>query len=122
MSPPWKASVGAFAIYQSGQPWEEHNYRFYPVSIRGTSTSDTNRYGEPAGSRRTDSHYQLDLNYSQDISLTERLKLQLVANAFNIFNKQTPYNFQPSIHLSTFGQPASYYDPRRLELTARVRF
>ena len=33
---PWKASVGAFAIYQSGQPWEEHNYRFYPTSIRAS--------------------------------------------------------------------------------------
>ena len=117
----WKATAGFFFVFQSGSPWESTNYEIYRP-LTGTSTSDTNRYGEPAGSRRTDSHYQLDLNYSQDIRMTERLKIQLIANAFNIFNKQTPYNFQPSVHSSTFAQPQSYFDPRRLELTARLRF
>lgn len=117
----WKATAGFFFVFQSGSPWESTNYELYRPLV-GTSTSDTNRYGEPAGSRRTDSHYQLDFNYSQDIKLTERLKVQLIANVFNVFNKQTPYNFQPSVHSSVFGQPASYFDPRRLELTARLRF
>ncbi|HQZ18567.1 MAG TPA: TonB-dependent receptor, partial [Vicinamibacteria bacterium] len=117
----WKATAGFFFVFQSGTPWEAMNYEIYRPLV-GTSTSDTNRYAEPAGSRRTDSHYQLDFNYSQDIKMTERLKLQLVANVFNVFNKQTPYNYQPSVHSSVFGQPASYFDPRRLELTARLRF
>ena len=117
----WKATTGFFFVFQSGTPWEAMNYEIYRPLV-GTSTSDTNRYAEPAGTRRTDSHYQLDLNYSQDIKMTERLKLQLIANLFNVFNKQTPYNYQPSVHSSVFGQPASYFDPRRLELTARLRF
>jgi hypothetical protein len=118
---PWKATAGFFFVYQSGGPWESTNYEIYKP-LTGTSTSDTNRYGEPAGSRRTDAHYQLDLNYSQDIKLTERLKVQILANAFNVFNRQTPYNYQPSVHSSVFNQPASFYDPRRLELAARIRF
>jgi hypothetical protein len=117
----WKATAGFFFVFQSGSPWESTNFEIYRPLV-GTSTSDTNRYGEPAGSRRTESHYQLDFNYSQDIRLTERLKLQLVGNVFNIFNKQTPYNFQPSVHSSVFAQPASFYDPRRLEIDARIRF
>ena len=117
----WKASAGFFFVFQSGSPWESTNYEIYRPLV-GTSTSDTNRYAEPAGTRRTDSHYQLDFNYSQDIKMTERLKLQLIANVFNVFNKQTPYNYQPSVHSSVFAQPASYFDPRRLELTARLRF
>ena len=117
----WKASAGFFFVAQSGSPWESTNYEIYRPAV-GTSTSDTNRYGEPAGSRRTPSHYQLDLNYSQDIKMTDRIKLQLVANLFNVFNKQTPYNFQPSVHSSVFNQPASFFDPRRLEVDARIRF
>ena len=117
----WKASAGFFFLYQSGSPWESTNYELYRP-LTGTNTSDTNRYGEPAGSRRTDSHYQLDFNYSQDVKITERLKFQVVGNVFNVFNKQTPYNFQPSVHSSLYAQPASFYDPRRLELDLRLRF
>lgn len=116
----WKASAGIFFVFQNGQPWEATNYELYRAFT--TSTSDTNRYGEPAGSRRGPNHYQLDFNYSQDVKVSERFKLQLVGNLFNVFNKQTGYNFQPSVHSSLFGQPLSYYDPRRVELEARVRF
>ena len=117
----WKATAGFFFVFQSGSPWESTNYEIYRP-LTGTSTSDTNRYAEPAGTRRTDSHYQLDFNYSQDIKITERFKAQVVANVFNIFNKQTPYNYQPSVHSSLYGVAASFYDPRRLELDLRIRF
>jgi len=116
----WKASAGVFFFFQSGQPWESNDYE--PYRAFTTSTSTTNRYAEPAGSRRAPSHHQVDFNYSQDLSLGERIKLQLVANVFNIFDKQTGYNFQPNVHSASFGQPLSFYDPRRLELEARVRF
>ena len=130
----WNAQVGAFFVFQSGQPWESMSYE--PYRALTTSTSDSNRYAEPAGSRRTDSHYQLDLNYTQNINLTSRFKMQLVANLFNVFDKQTGYNIQPSVHVpvttttttdgksvtSGFGIPRSYYDPRRIEIDARIRF
>jgi len=130
----WNARAGAFFVFQSGQPWESWSYE--PYRTLTTNTSDTNRYGEPAGSRRTDSHYQLDFNYTQDIKLSGRFKLQLVANLFNVFDKQTGYNIQPSVHVpvtttpaangksvtSGFGIPRNYFDPRRIELDARIRF
>ncbi len=118
---PWKATAGFFFVFQSGHPWESTNYEIYRPLV-GTSTSDTNRYAEPAGSRRGPNHYQLDFNYTQDVRLTDKIKAQLVANVFNVFNKQTPYNFQPSVHSSVFAQPGSYFDPRRLEIDARIRF
>ena len=118
---PWKGTAGFFFVFQSGHPWESTNYEIYRPLV-GTSTSDTNRYAEPAGSRRAPNHYQLDFNYTQDVRLTEKIKAQLVANVFNVFNKQTPYNFQPSVHSSVFAQPGSYFDPRRLEIDARIRF
>ena len=117
---PWNASVGGYFVFQSGQPWE--TWSFEPYRALTTSTSDTNRYAEPAGTHRSDSHWQLDLNYTQNFRLSERINLQLRADAFNVFNEQTGYNIQPSIHDSTYGQPRTYYDPRRLEIAARLIF
>jgi hypothetical protein len=117
---PWNASVGAFAFAQSGHPWEVWSYE--PYIELTNSTSDTARFAEPAGSRRTDPHYQLDLNYTQNINLTGRLNLQVSADVFNVFNKQTGYSPQPSAHNSTFGDPRVFWDPRRLQLAARLQF
>jgi hypothetical protein len=119
---PWNATVGAFGIAQSGQPWEALDYKAYPTSIVGTSTSDTNRYAEPAGTRRTPSHWQLDLNYTQNFRFGGRYNLVVAADLFNVGNKQTGYNFQPSRNSSTFNTPRTYFSPRRLELNARFQF
>jgi hypothetical protein len=116
----WNASVGAFAIYQSGQPWETWSYE--PYIALTTNTSDTGRYAEKAGSRRTPDHYQLDLNYTQNVRIVDRYRLQFSADLFNAFNKQTGYSYQPSVHLATFGQPRLYYDPRRIQVAARFEF
>ena len=62
-----------------------------------TSTSDTNRYAEPAGSRRSDAHWQLDLNYTQNFKLGGRYTLQIAGDLFNVFNKQTGYDIEPSL-------------------------
>lgn len=118
---PWNGSLGFYAIYQSGQPWEMTNRNFYPASIIGTSTSDTIRYAEPAGSRVTPDHYQLDLNYTQTLRIN-RFRITLVGELFNIANKQTGYNFQPSFNSAAFNTPQSYWEPRRFMVTARVGF
>jgi hypothetical protein len=117
---PWNATAGAFAMAQSGQPWEVHSYE--PYIALTTSTSDTNRFAERAGSRRTDPHYQLDLNYTQSIKLGGRLAAALVLDLYNVFDKQTPYNYNPAFHSSTFQQPQSFFAPRRLQLAARLQF
>ncbi|MEO8075975.1 MAG: carboxypeptidase regulatory-like domain-containing protein, partial [Acidobacteriota bacterium] len=117
---PWKATAGAFAVAQSGQPWEAWSYE--PYIALTTSTSDTARYAEPAGSRRAPSHWQLDLNYTQNFRLAPRLNLQIASDLFNVFDRQTGYNYQPSVHSSLFGQPRSYFDPRRVQVAARLQF
>jgi len=117
----WNATIGAYAIAQSGHPWEVWNYELY-VPLVGTSTSDTSRYAEAAGSRRTPAHWQFDLNYTQNIRIAQRLNLQLVLDVFNLFDKQTGYNFQPSVHASDFNRPRHFFDPRRAQLAARIKF
>ena len=117
---PWKGLAGAFVVAQSGQPWETWSYE--PYIAFTTNTSDTNRYAEPAGSRRTNPHWQMDLKYTQDIPLSGRYRLQLVGDLYNVLDQQTGYNVQPAIHSAGFGVPRSWYDPRRFELSARIQF
>jgi hypothetical protein len=117
----WNATIGAFAIAQSGHPWEAWSYLPY-VPLVGTSTNDTSRYAEPAGSRRTDAHWQMDFNYTQNFRLPNRMNLQIAGDLFNAFNRQTGYNPQPSMQSSVFGLPRNYFDPRRFQLAARWRF
>lgn len=117
---PWQATVGAYAFAQSGQPWEI--WSFEPYIDLTTSTSDTSRYAEPAGSRRSDSHAQLDLNYTQSFRLGGRYQLQLIGDLFNVFDSQTGYDIEPREHSSGFMLPRSFYDPRRLQIAARIQF
>lgn len=116
----WKASVGAFAVYQSGQPWETWDVEVYRALT--TSTSDVNRNAEPAGSRTTDSHYQIDLNYTQNFQFGGRYNVQLRADLFNATNNQTGYNIQNQKSRAGFGTPRTFYDPRRLQLGVKFEF
>jgi hypothetical protein len=118
----WNGSAGAYAIYQSGQPWETQNHVPYLGVGGNTSTSDTNRYAEPAGSHRTDDHYQIDLNYTQDFSFGGRYTAQLRADIFNIFDRQTGYNVQSLRNSANFGIEQTFYDPRRIQLAVKFLF
>ena len=116
----WNGSVGGFLTAQSGQPWETHSY--LPYASQTTSTSDTDRYAEPAGSRRSDGHGQLDVNYTQTLPLAGRYRVVLTAYVFNLFDSQTGYNIQPNLSSAAYGQAVTNYAPRRLELLARFEF
>ncbi|MGH9364090.1 MAG: carboxypeptidase regulatory-like domain-containing protein [Thermoanaerobaculia bacterium] len=117
---PWKGSFGLFFVAQSGQPWETNSYE--PYRSLTTSTSDSNRFAEPAGSRRSAFHWQVDLNYTQNIPLSGQYAFQIAVDLFNVFNEQTGYNIEPQAHNSNFGNPRSYFNPRRVQLAARFLF
>ena len=132
----WNGSVGAYAIFQSGQPWEAWDRELYrcleplgvprddpSCTIPGTgSSSDTSRYAEPAGSRTTSDHYQLDLNYTQNFKLGDRYNVQLRADVYNVFDKQTGYNIQNRRNTADFGEPRDFFDPRRLQVMVKFEF
>ena len=92
---PWRATAGAVFIYQSGQPYQLESY--LPYVALTTSTSDTDRYAEPAGRRRSSAHNQMDLRYTQDLPSYRSVTLQLELDLYNIYNKQTPYNFETRV-------------------------
>ena len=92
---PWNATTGAFFVYQSGQPYQLESV--LPYRNITTSTSDTSRYAEPAGSRRTPSQTDLDINYTQKFGLPRGLHLELVFDMFNALNRQTGYSYEERI-------------------------
>lgn len=117
---PWNASTGLFFVAQSGQPWETQS--FEPYRSLTTSTSDSNRFAEPAGSRRSDGHWQVDLNYTQNFPVMTRYNIQVALDLFNVFDEQTGYNIEPQAHNSAFGTARTFYNPRRLQVAARFEF
>jgi hypothetical protein len=143
---PWRASVGAFAVYQSGQPYQLESYLPYR-HLPFINTSDTNRYAEPAGRRKSPDHHQMDLNYTQNIPLPRGFNLQLLADVFNLYDNQTGYDYETRV--GTLGTQAltngqctgfetglsgelgclrqapfakSFFDPRRFQLAVRLQF
>ena len=113
---PWDGRFGAYLLYQSGEPWETWDGLYYG------STSSTNKYSEPAGSRNGPSHWQLDLNYVHDFRFADRHNMQLRLDLYNVFDNQTGYNIDPFLSNSTYGEPRSYYRPRRLQVKLTYQF
>jgi len=117
---PWNARVGAYGVLQSGEPWEAWDSNVYRA-LTG-STSDTIRYAEPAGTRTSPSHWQIDLNYTQNFAVFGNSNLQLRADIFNVFDRQTGYAFRPRVNSAGFGEPARFINPRRVQLAIKYQF
>lgn len=69
----------------------------------------------------------LDLRLSRRFRLTEKINLELLAEAFNLFNRanfSVPNNVfgTGATPLATFGQPTAAFDPRQLQLGFRLNF
>ncbi|MYJ76404.1 MAG: TonB-dependent receptor [Gammaproteobacteria bacterium] len=115
---PWPGgSLGAFLFYQSGQPWEAWDATAYGLP---TYFSSTIRYAEEAGSRRSPSHWQLDLRYTHRRHLALGAETTIRIDLFNVFDRQTGYNVNPVARDATFGQPRSHFDPRRVQVSFGV--
>ncbi|HSP15834.1 MAG TPA: carboxypeptidase regulatory-like domain-containing protein [Thermoanaerobaculia bacterium] len=106
---PWHGRVGAFGVYQSGQPYQlESVLPYRPLT---GSTSDTARYAEAAGSRRSPSYYDVDLNYTQNFPLPRGLNVQLAFDVFNLTDNQEGYNFETRIGTLGLKQIANTQNP-----------
>jgi hypothetical protein len=117
---PWHASVGTYIVAQSGQPWEKWDYSLY--SALTTSTVETIKYAEPAGSHRAPAHAQMDLKYLQSLPIAKRYNAQIDIDLFNAFDSQTRYNIETRAHAAGFGLPQSFFDPRRVQVAFRFIF
>lgn len=88
---PWNATAGFFGVLESGQIYQLESV--LPYRALTGSTSDTDRYAEPAGSRRTPRQSDLDLNYTQSFPVMHGVNFQVMVDVFNVMNRQTGYNY-----------------------------
>ncbi len=119
---------GATYHYISGTPYTllynsdlnhdfQYNDRFY---ING---QDTGR-----NSQRTSSNSYIDLRISRDFKFTQRVKLQVSADVFNVLNRQDTYRLVYVLGTSTDAAPATgtkdgyVGSPRQVQLGARLSF
>jgi hypothetical protein len=114
---PWNGTVGAYGIYQSGQPWE-----IWGQSEYYDGSNFNSRYAEPAGSRTNDAHHQLDLSYTHNFPIGDRFNIMLRGEVFNVYDNQTGYNIEPRANEAGFMNPRDWFDPRRFQLTAAFQF
>jgi hypothetical protein len=105
---PWNGSLGYLAYWQSGHTWA-HQW---------ASTF----YLEKRGSRRTPSHFQIDLNYTQHFEVYEDYSVMLRLDVFNVLDKQTGYNPQPRYNSDALGVYRSHENPRRVQATVSLQF
>ena len=114
---PWRAQLGAFLVFQSGQPWEAWDATAYGLP---SYFSAANRYAERAGRRRSPNHWQLDLSYVQRFSLFRGTSAQLRVDVFNVFDRQTGYNINPFVNDAGFGEARRHFMPRRVQVSVGV--
>ena len=114
---PWRATAGVFGVYQSGQPWEAWDAVAYGLPSYFSSTI---RYAEQAGSRRSPSHWQVDLSYDQDVGSPGRATLRVRFDLFNLFDRQTGFNMNPYVRDLNFAAPRNRFDSRRVQVSIRL--
>ncbi|OKY25196.1 TonB-dependent receptor [Thalassotalea sp. PP2-459] len=112
----WEANIGAYLVYQSGDVWEKWDGEVFGYA------SDTIRYAEHAGSRREASHWQMDLNYTQNFTVFDNYTVRFRADLFNVFDNQTGYNYDPFADSENFGKARDLINARRLQLSVNIGF
>ena len=72
----------------------------------------------------------VDLRLGRSITITERWRLEAMAEAFNLFNRTNYLNPNtnfgtgpyPTSPISTFGRAQAAFDPRQIQFGLRVNF
>lgn len=103
----------------------------FNVLLGNDRNFDSNNNDRPLGVGRNTGrgfdYASLDLRLSRRFKITERVDLQLLAEAFNVLNRPNlgvPNNtFGPGVTpLPRFGQPTQAFDPRQFQFGMRVSF
>ncbi len=71
---------------------------------------------------RNPMYFETDASLLKDTAITERLKLQLRFDFFNLFNRANLYNVDSNLSSGTFGKATSQYNPRWIQLGANLTF
>jgi hypothetical protein len=101
--------------YQSG--WN------YTRTITGPSAAGRpSIFIEPRGSNRLPGQISLDLRLEKLFSFSEKMKLGLILDAFNIFNRGVETSVSSNVGLVNFGKALTVCEPRYFRVGTRFYF
>ena len=94
-----------------------------PSDYQAVNCPSLRTYGTlPRNYLRGPDFVNLDMSISKTTALTEKLKLEIRGDFFNMLNHTEFENPDTDIDSLTFGQVLNTYDPRIIQLAARVSF
>jgi hypothetical protein len=97
--------------------------RFVEGVTRTDVTPAAGQYGTLGrNTERGDSFLDFNLSILKDFAITERVRLQVRGEVFNLFNVTNFSSVESVMTSPNFGRAVSAFDPRRAQLAARIIF
>lgn len=112
---PWGFVLTPRLLVQSGYNWERYI----------TSPSSAGRVSirlESRGAQRVPTQISFDLRLEKSFTLTDRMRLGLMFDAFNIFNRGVPTTVESNVAYIDFGKAKYASEPRYLRIGMRFFF
>ena len=95
----------------------------FPNDQQAVSDPAVRTYGTlPRNYFRGPGRFNIDMAFSKATPIGDRLRLELRADFFNLLNRTQFLNPDTNISSPTFGQELETYDPRIIQLAARISF
>ena len=113
---PWGFQLAGLFNFNSATPWNAA----YASDVNQDSLSG-DYVDQFRNSRRGFAYNNLNLRLSKYISIG-RFRFQVLAEAYNVFNKANFGGIYPYFGTELFGTPLAAYDPRKIQLGARIDF
>lgn len=105
------------------QPTDRHSYLTGVMSATNFPNPELGSEGnEKINAFRNPGFAETDAAVSKDTAITERVALQLRFEFYNLFNRVNLGLVDAELTSSTFGQSTSQFNPRWIQLGARVTF
>ena len=115
VSLPWGFIFTPRFLYQSGSNWNKY--------VKATNAPEKPYVNiEPSGSERVRPIVTLDLRLEKVFAFTQRYRLGLILDAFNIFNRGVETYVYGRVNSPDFGKATSVNEPRYYRVGLRLYF
>lgn len=123
----WQMPLGfqfsAIMQYNSKTPWNAiYGYDFNKDGMYSPGDGITDYVDEKRNSRRGFDFFQLNARISKFFNFGEKLQFQLLAEIYNLTNRNNFGNIGSVLGSPLFGIPLSAADPRLVQLGIRINF
>ena len=116
---PWDVNLSVYYSFLSGLTYSDYVKVFMPDPEGG----ERDIMPSPMGSKRLPDQHNLDVQLEKIFTLAGRLKLGVMASAFNIFNASTVTGVSSTLNISDpYGTVNSLVNPRVFRVGLRLYF